>query len=74
MRAAFRVFESYEESWDELFRRAAEFASQLGPDRAIGISHSESIRSKRNVVVWFWEPATGAEPAAPRHAPPPAGG
>jgi len=57
MSATFRVFESYEESWDGLFRRAAEFATQLGRERVIGISHSESVRSKGVVVVWFWEPA-----------------
>ena len=53
MRAAFRSFESYEETWETLFRRAAEFAGQLGPERVISISHSESIRSKGIVVVWF---------------------
>lgn len=60
MRATFRTFESYEESWDGLFARAAEFAGRLGPDRVIGISHSESVRSKGIVVVWYWEPAPDA--------------
>ena len=62
MRAAFRSFESYEETWETLFRRAAEFASQLGPERVISISHSESIRSKGIVVVGFWEQAAAPAP------------
>ncbi len=57
MHATFRVFESYEESWDSLFQHAAEFATQLGRERVIGISHCETVRSKGIVVVWFWESA-----------------
>ena len=65
MRVPFQVFESYEESWEVLCGRAAELASRLGRERVIGVSQSESIRSKRTVVVWFWEPATESGPGAP---------
>jgi hypothetical protein len=55
MKAAFRVFESYEESWDVLFKKAAAFAGEQGPECVINVSHSENIRSQKVVVVWYWE-------------------
>ena len=37
-------------SWDKVLAEAAEYASRVGPDRLINISHSmDGI-----VVVWFW--------------------
>ena len=39
-------------SWDSLFAQAAEFASQIGPDRVINISHSEDM-SSGVVAVWY---------------------
>jgi hypothetical protein len=44
MSVAFEVFESYEESWEGLFHRAAELAGRLDPRLLIKISHSESVR------------------------------
>jgi hypothetical protein len=38
MRVQFKIFESSYQSWESLFREAAEFASQV--DRLISISHS----------------------------------
>jgi hypothetical protein len=65
MRATFQVFESYEDSWEVLLGRAAEFVSQLGRERVISISHCETIRSKGIVVVWYWEQAeTGSTAVA----------
>ena len=63
MRAAFRVFQmqSSEPSWESLLRRAAEFASRLGPERVINISHCETSRSAGLVVVWYWEAVGEAE-------------
>jgi hypothetical protein len=49
---AFEVFRSSFASWEELFRQAAEFASSLGPDRVINISHSAD-RGEGVVTVWY---------------------
>lgn len=40
-------------SWDSLFRKAASFASRVGPDRVINISHS-CTHSDGVVTVWYW--------------------
>ncbi len=61
MRAAFRIFEGTDLSWEPVLRRAAEFAGRLGPERVISISHGETVRSARHVVVWFWEAVGEAE-------------
>ena len=41
-------------SWDELFSQAAEFATTLGRERLITISHSAD-HSDGVVTVWYWE-------------------
>jgi hypothetical protein len=41
-------------TWDELFEEAAEFATQIGRVRLIGISHSAD-ESEGVVVVWYWD-------------------
>jgi len=56
MAVRFEIFESSIKSWPTLFTEAAEFASQIGPERLIGISHSQE--SNRGVVaVWYWDVA-----------------
>jgi hypothetical protein len=50
-------------SWVELCQQAASFASELGPERLITISHSED-RNEGIVVVWYWAD-TGTEAATP---------
>lgn len=42
----------------ELLQQAADFATRLGPDRVVSISHSEA-RYGANVVVWYWQPTAG---------------
>jgi hypothetical protein len=64
MNARFRIFESDQTSWEALLREAAAFASEIGPGRLIGLSHSEGIRSNGVVVVWYWE-ETPQAPASP---------
>jgi len=59
MRVRFRKFRATLMTWDELFQQAADFASSLGPERVISISHSDS-HSKGVVTVWYWSPARGA--------------
>jgi hypothetical protein len=46
-------FRSGFESWDTLFTKAAELATQIGRDRLIGISHSED-KNDGVVTVWYW--------------------
>jgi hypothetical protein len=53
-------FESTSESWESMFTAAADFASEVGPDRLIGISHSHGQMppfgsSSGVVTVWYWE-------------------
>jgi hypothetical protein len=64
MRATFKHFVGSPESWETLFTEAANFASEVGPDRLIGISHSHSggtepwvLNSSGVVTVWYWEQA-----------------
>jgi hypothetical protein len=40
-------------SWEALFEEASEFATEIGPDRLISISHSED-KSDGVVTVWYW--------------------
>ena len=49
----FRIFQNAFVAWDALFQQAADFASELGPDRLINISHSEYNRNGV-VTVWYW--------------------
>jgi hypothetical protein len=54
MSVNFRIFRSALIAWDALFQQAADFASELGPDRLINISHSEDDRHGV-VTVWYWQ-------------------
>ena len=49
----FEMFRGTFESWNSLFTQAAEFATSLGPDRLISISHSED-KDDGVVAVWYW--------------------
>jgi hypothetical protein len=40
-------------TWPELFQQAAEFATSLGRDRLITISHSED-KEDGVIAVWYW--------------------
>jgi hypothetical protein len=50
----FEIFRGALMSWSELFRRAADFASGIGPDRMINISHSAD-HNEGVVTVWYWQ-------------------
>ena len=54
MRAEFRVFRATFASWATLFGEAAQFATQIGPERLISISHSAD-GADGIVTVWYWE-------------------
>ncbi len=53
MKVAFEVFRSALSSWKSLFAEAARYATGVGPDRVITISHSEDA-NEGVVTVWFW--------------------
>ena len=54
MKVQTKVFRSSFSSWAKLFEEAAEFASEIGRDRLIAISHSGD-HGEGIVVVWYWE-------------------
>lgn len=53
MSVQFQVFRGVWSSFEALFSQAAEFASALGPERLISISHSED-ENDGVVTVWYW--------------------
>jgi hypothetical protein len=50
---AYKFFRGTLATWDELFSDAAQFATEVGPERVVGISHS-SDRGDGVVTVWYW--------------------
>ena len=52
----YRMFRGTFAGWDELFAQAAAFATSLGEERLIGISHSAD-QSDGVVTVWHWDAA-----------------
>ena len=61
MGATYRKFRSSLATWDTLFEEAAEFATQIGKERLISISHSEDA-SDGVVVVWYWQEPPSRQP------------
>ena len=57
----YEVFRGTFASWDKLFEDAAAFASRVGPERLITISHSEDT-DDGVVCVWYW--SNSGEPDA----------
>lgn len=53
MRVIFKKFESTFRSWDKLALEAADFATELGRERVISISHS-SDQATGVIFVWYW--------------------
>jgi len=51
--AAFEMFRGTMATWDQLFSQAAAFATSVGPERLISISHSED-QQDGVVTVWYW--------------------
>ena len=52
-RVMFRTFHSSFSSWNDLFAKAAEFATQVGRGRLINIVHSAD-HNEGVVTVWYW--------------------
>ena len=57
MEARFKIFKSATSPWPAIFATAARFATSLGPERLIGISHS-CDQNVAVVTVWYWAFAT----------------
>ena len=53
MQVKFKTFRGTWTIWEELFQSACDFATQIGRERLINISHSED-NQKGVVTVWFW--------------------
>ncbi|MGB0992922.1 MAG: hypothetical protein ACPG32_10700 [Akkermansiaceae bacterium] len=64
MRADFRTFRGVWSSFDQLFAQAADFASAIGPERLISISHSED-KDDGVVTVWYWTTTPSKESTGP---------
>ncbi|HKI32617.1 MAG TPA: hypothetical protein VKA46_12195 [Gemmataceae bacterium] len=66
--ARFKMFRSSLTTWESLFAEAAEFVTELGPERLITVSHS-SDNGEGVVAVWYWEsPEWGGVGAPPPEA------
>jgi hypothetical protein len=52
-RVEYRMFRGTFETWEKLFELAASFATEIGRERLIGISHSEDD-DDGVVSVWYW--------------------
>ncbi len=55
------IFRSSYSSWEELFAKAAQFATEIGRENLINISHSED-GNEGVVVVWYWSSERGDNP------------
>ncbi|MFN4258229.1 MAG: hypothetical protein ACK4RK_02970 [Gemmataceae bacterium] len=53
MRVLFRSFDSKMASREKLFKAASEFASKLGQENLINITHSED-RDNIVITIWYW--------------------
>lgn len=72
LRVVFRTFRGTLTTFEELFSQAAEFATGVGKDRLINISHSED--SNHGVVtVWYWTHEAAPAPQEPEHRQGPVG-
>ncbi len=60
-RLVYKYFRGTWDTWDNLFTEAALFATEVGPERVVGISHSADD-SDGVVTVWYWTNTDKAEP------------
>jgi hypothetical protein len=61
MRVRFKTFESQFATRQKILQMAADFATQLGRERLINITHSED-RDEEVVTIWYWEEAHEGKP------------
>jgi hypothetical protein len=53
MQVCFQMFRSTTQPWEVMFSEAAKFATTVGLERLIGISHSHE-GTIGVVTVWYW--------------------
>ncbi|HZI29045.1 MAG TPA: hypothetical protein VFD64_12830 [Gemmatimonadaceae bacterium] len=53
----YEMFRGTLSSWPELFEKAASFATQVGRENLISISHSED-QQDGVIAVWYWGDAS----------------
>ncbi|WP_145099985.1 hypothetical protein [Anatilimnocola aggregata] len=63
MYVQFKVFRSDWHSWEVLFQQAADFLTEIGPERTISVSHSQE-GSVGVVSAWYWTDQPPSKPAA----------
>ena len=61
MQVCFQIFRSTVQPWEVMFGEAAKFASSVGLERLIGISHSHE-GTTGVVTVWYWGVAEAEKP------------
>lgn len=52
-KAQFKVFKSQFNSWETMAEEVTEYLTALGPDKVIGVSHSQE-QQLGVIVVWYW--------------------
>ena len=57
---AYHIFRGTFATWEGLFAKAAHFATEIGPERVLSISHSAD-QSDGVVTVWYWTTEEEAE-------------
>ena len=55
LRLTYQMYRGTLATWEELFSKAAQFASDIGPERVLNISHSVDD-CDGVVTVWYWTP------------------
>ena len=53
MSVHYKIFRGTLASWDKLFQQASDFATKLGKEKLINISHSAD-GGDGVVTVWYW--------------------
>lgn len=53
MRVVYKYFRGTLKTWDDLFDEAAKFATEIGEERLITISHS-CDSSNGIITIWYW--------------------
>jgi len=60
MQLKHKMFRGTLASWDELFGQAADYCTEVGPERVVNVSHA-CAGSDGTVVVWYWSFDQGSQ-------------
>ena len=61
---SYRFFRGTLATWDDLFTKAAYFATEIGPERVLNISHSVDD-ADGVVTVWYWDMPQETDSSSP---------